>query len=88
MRQFFTRLADYIDGWKVHLCNVGTFVFVVVHDWGKWDASSFVVMGFTAASSFCRLLAWRPGVLSGAITLEQADGGTLVVKPPPIPSLS
>ena len=83
VRALATKISEYIDGWKVHLVNITAFLVVLLKDWGHWDATSFALMGLTALSSLFKMMAWKPGPLSGAVMLKQPDGGTLVVKPPP-----
>ncbi len=84
MRKFFAAIADAIDGLKCHLANVVSFGILLYVNWGHWDPALTALMGLTALSSLFRLMAWKPGPLSGTETFHQPDGGTLIVKPPPV----
>jgi hypothetical protein len=81
IRAAASTFADYIDGWKVHLANVCTFLVVLITSWGHLDATSIVVMGLVALSSLGRLVSFKPGPLSGATMFVAPNGSQVSVKP-------
>lgn len=84
----FQRIANYLDGAKSYLVSAvaaGLWIAKRLH-WINLDEDLTLVAGLliSGAFGFCKAVSWKPGFLSGAVTLPQPDGGTLVVKPPPV----
>jgi hypothetical protein len=66
LRAFFGKVADAIDGYKTHLANVLTAA-VQLWAWAKhWpiEASGAALLFTCAVSSFCRIIAKKPGPLA------------------------
>lgn len=87
--KFLSALADYIDGAKSYLVSalaallwIASRLHLVHLDEDLTCAAGLLVSGLFG---LCRAFSWKPGALSGAVTFNQPDGGTLVVKPPPPP---
>lgn len=78
------KLADYLAGSRTYIVCILLFLYTLWHDRGHYDGNTLINLGFDAVLASLRAVTWRPGGLSGAVTLEQPDGGTLVVKAPPV----
>ncbi len=87
MRKELVSVADYIDGAKQYLTQaIGFMLWLAVRlhfVQPTIEEMALVGMGLAGISGLIRSVTWKPGAMSGAVSMTQPDGGTLVVKPPP-----